>query len=67
MKPPYLKIVYTHLSTTGQRVLYVGNDGVEVDISNVFESVKIAIAPGDITRGTLVAPFVVTQTEANHV
>lgn len=37
MTTPCLKIVYRPLSATGQRVLYVGHDGVEVDISNVFK------------------------------
>lgn len=67
MKPPYIKVIYTHLSGSGQKVVYVADDGKETDISNVIESAEITIASSDIARFTLKGPFVVTYTEDSRV
>lgn len=66
MKTPYVKVVYRHRSASGQKVLYVSLDGTETDISDVVESVECMILNGDIARGILKIPFIVTHTEENE-
>jgi hypothetical protein len=63
MKTPYIKVIYRHLSASTPRILYVGNDGTETDVSDVIERVDIAMVAGDLARATIDISFVMVTTE----
>lgn len=62
MTPPYIKIIYKHhAGSEYQRIVYVANDGQELDISAVVERIEVIITAGDIVRYVMRGPFPVIQ------